>query len=769
MFEPETLVAPHNAANDSVNRSRAPIKRLALIGNALPRKCGLATFTTHLAEALRERFPDLTLDHYAMDDDSMVEYGDDVSTIRAEHRESYLQAARQIQANGTDALWLQHEFGIFGGEAGAHILDLVEATDLPLVVTLHTVLEKPTADQARVFERLLDRADVLVVMAQRGAQTLRRRYNVDPKRIVVIPHGVPDRQMIDPERMKPRFGLQGRTVLMTFGLLAPDKGVDRMIEAMPAIVARHPEALYLVVGATHPNFIRNSGECYRESLERRVEELGLGDHVRFHNSFVEQDELLDMLQASDIYITPYLNMAQVTSGTLSYAAAVGKPIVSTPYVHASELLADGRGILVEPGSSEALATAVLGLLDHPERKLGLSNKIYRQCRSMVWPQVVERALGAIAEHRETPKAEKLPMAMVERGITAVPIEGVCRMSDDTGIFQHSLHGVPDWAHGYCIDDNARALLMAVSRGDSMDPTVRRLTHRYAAFVQGAWNPDNARFRNFMAFDRRWLEDSGSDDSCGRALWALGVATAVAKDPAIRSWSRELYDRATSAMAPLDPPRAQAFAALGAYGRLRADPAHHVALDTLDRLGRTLEAHFAQNARDGWDWYEPVLAYDNARLCEAQIRAGQTLERPEWIAQGLKALDWLTAIQRGARGQFRPVGHESFFRPYQRPGMFDQQPVEITAMIDAAAAAFDETGDDAWIDVAESAFRWFVGDNDCGIPVAIPEEGSCFDGLMRNGVNRNQGAESILAFQLAAIGIRALSSARKVTTRAPVSS
>ena len=766
MLDHDVIFVRQDESHSTSPPQRAPIERLALIGNALPRKCGLATFTSHLADALAQRYPSLTVDHFAMDDGSGIEYPASIATISADDPLAYRMAARKIEAAGADAIWLQHEFGIFGGSAGEHILQLIEATELPLVVTLHTVLEKPSEAEARVFERLLARADELVVMAERGADTLHRAYGIDRSRIMVIPHGVPDRQMIVPDRMKPRFGLEGRTVLMTFGLLAPDKGIDRMIEAMPAVVARHPETLYLVVGATHPNLKRHEGERYRESLEARVAELGIADHVRFHNAFVEQNELLDMLQASDVYITPYLNMAQVTSGTLSYAAAVGKPIVSTPYVHASELLAGGKGVLVDPGSSESLAGAVLELLDHPERRLALATKVYRACRSMVWPQVVERAVDAVAAGRSRTAHPKT--AISDRLSRPLPTTALHRMTDGTGMFQHSLFGVPDWDHGYCIDDNARALLLSVLREDSLDEDMRVLAHRYAAFVQGAWNSEVGRFRNFMSFDRQWLEESGSEDSNGRALWVLGVTGRVAKDPAIKSWARELYERATQAMAPLSAPRSQAFAALGAFERLKHQPDHAASIEALRRAGQTLDDLLSNFGRSDWRWYEPVLAYDNARLCQAHIRAGQAEGRPEWIERGIETLGWLSALQRGAHGQFRPIGHESFFREYQRPGVYDQQPVEAQAMVDAAAVAFDATKDPVWIERAESAFRWFVGDNDAGIPIAIVDDGSCYDGLMRHGVNRNQGAESILAYQLSAVAMRALSSVRKVSKRAPLS-
>ena len=745
--------------------SRSPFGRIALIGNALPRNCGLATFTSHLADALAERYPALRLDHYAMDDLSGVAYPAAIATIRADERDAYRRAARVISDSGAEAVWLQHEFGIFGGESGAYILDLIEAVRLPLAVTLHTVLESPSAAELEVFSRLLARADLLIVMAKSGAATLRRRYGVDPRRIMVIPHGVPDRPLVAPATHKAKFGLDGRTVLMTFGLLAPDKGIAHMIEAMPAIAARHPDALYLVVGATHPNLLRHSGDAYRRTLEARVAELGLEDHVKFDNRFVEQEELLDLLQASDVYVTPYLNMAQVTSGTLSYAAAVGKPIVSTPYVHAAELLADGRGVLVAPGDSEALAQAIHRLLNQPERREALSRAIHRNARSMLWPRVAERALEAMAARRGAVRAPANDHRIDAGDALALSLEAVQRMSDGTGILQHSIHGVPDRDHGYCIDDNARALLLAVLRHG--DPQAATLAITYAAFVQGAWNPDTRRFRNFMAYDRRWLEDVGSEDSNGRTLWALGVAGLKAGDGSLKSWARQLYNLALREMDPLHSPRAQAFSALGALARLEHDPAHQPSLEVIERAGSTLETLHRRFARDGWDWYEPVLAYDNARLCEAQIRAGTALKRPAWVEQGLATLGWLESIQRGSRGQFRPVGSESFARRYAAPAAFDQQPLEAAAMIDAAAAALKASGDARWRETAATVFGWFVGDNEAGVPLAIPEHGSCYDGLMRHGVNRNQGAESILALHLSAITMRALSLRQKAGTRTPL--
>lgn len=730
--------------SSALPQPQQPFRRLALIGNALPRKCGLATYTSHVAEALRTRYPAMAVDHYALDDGSGVAYSPEIATIAAESPDSYRAAAERIAASGAEAIWLQHEFGIFGGLAGSHILELVGATDLPLIVTLHTVLERPSADQGAVMRRLIDRADRLIVMASSGVDILKRHYRVPGERIRVIPHGVPDRPLRDPEELKAAAGWQGRKVLMTFGLLAPDKGIRHMIEAMPQIVREHPDALYEVVGATHPNLVRQEGERHRQMLVDLARELGVADHVRFVDRFVEQDELLDLLQAADIYVTPYLNMAQITSGTLSYAVAVGKPVIATPYVHAREILADGTGLLVSPASTE-LAEAAIGLLGDPERRRALAEAAYRRGRTMLWPRVVEQSLARLPERARQPRvAASLPVP------TSLPLTAIERMTDSAGLIQHAVLSIPDRRHGYCIDDNARALMMAVRRGDSRSAELATV---YAAFVQHGWNPEERRFRNFMAYDRSWLEQVGSEDSNGRTLWALALTAARSRWPDLREWAARLFDEVAPIAADFTAPRARAFAALAGHELLRRDAGHEGALGLLSRCAEQLTAMHEQHARPDWNWFEPCLAYDNARLPEALIRAGQGLGDPAMRELGIAALAWLTKQQTAPRGHFRPVGCKSFGRPYAPPLAFDQQALEATATVDCAAAAFETTGDPRWSQVARDAFGWFFGDNDAGVPIADAMTGSCHDGLMATGINRNQGAESILSVHLASQTMR----------------
>ncbi len=741
-----------------VSVEAAAIRHLALIGNFLPRQCGLATFTTDVYTAVRDRFPDVQVDVYAMDDHvGRYDYPDAVvGTIPEQDLSAYLDTARTIEASGAQAIWIQHEYGIYGGPAGEHILALLDRTTLPVIVTLHTVLEKPSADERRVLEGLLRRAAKVIVMAERGRDILQRVYGANLRQVVMIPHGVPDRALVDPATVKDRFGWQGRQVVLTFGLLAPNKGIETMIAALPAAVERHPDLLYVVLGATHPNLVAHEGEKYRDRLKALAVQHGVADNVQFIDAFVEHDELLGYLEAADIYATPYSNPAQITSGTLSYAVGIGKPVVSTPYVHATEILADGHGVLVDFGDVAAFAREIDALLSNDRDRHRLAARAYARGRTMIWPRLAEatmRETEAAVAGRPRRIAKPVP------GLKAlVPdFAAVERMSDSTGMLQHSIYSVPDRRHGYCIDDNARALMLVSAIAD-MDAVARdKWTTIYASFVQYAWNPDKRRFRNFMNFDRTWCEDEGSEDSNGRTLWALGVTARDARDPKHRDWASAMFDTTGSIAFDLGSPRAQSFAMLGAAAMLQAKPGHELSRSILQRFPDMHLQLLEETRRPEWQWFEIVLAYDNARLPEALIRAGQALDRRDLIECGLSTLDWICARQTSPEGRFRAVGTESFNRPaYSPPLQFDQQPLEAQATVDACIAAFEATGDTRWVQEAERAYGWFVGLNDLDLPLASPADGGCFDGLMPTGLNRNQGAESILALQLANCAISGLS-------------
>lgn len=736
--------------------ARQPARRLALIGGFAPRKCGIATFTTDLFEQLGLHHPELSVDLHVIDSPTEPHaYPQARSVIRSDRAEDYRTAARRINEDAVDAVWLQHEYGIFGGASGALVLELVDRVAAPLIVTLHTVLADPSAQQRAVLEHILARASGVMVMSEHGRDVLSRVYGVDPARVTVIAHGAPDRPFGRSAEFKARAGLADKNVIMTFGLLGQGKGLETAIEALPAIVAQHPNTVYRIVGATHPNLVAAEGEAYRESLMDLARDLGVADHVLWDNRFLETGELLDQLEACDIYLTPYPNLQQSTSGTLSYAVALGKAVVSTPYLHASELLADGVGALVPPRSATALARAVNALLGDPQALDAMQRRAYARGRETIWPRFAEgcaqlvKAVAAIAP--------------LQVPLTATPgASGVWAMCDSTGMLQHAIGTVPDRRHGYCLDDNVRALmLMGVADGIPLAERQRWATV-FASFIQHAWNPEAGRFRNFMAFDRSWCEDVGSEDSNGRTLWALGHAVAHAPDAGLRQWARQWYDIAVGPLGQVDYPRSMAFAILGAVHVLAVEPDHGPSRALVERGGALLHALLAKGRRPDWAWFEAMLGYDNPRLPEALIRAGHLTKRADWLESGIEALRFIVAQQTTAKGQFRAIGSETFTPPHAvtyEAKPFDQQPLEAWAAVEACAAAWHALDADGeadtdgsaralWRGHAQAAYRWFLGANDRSLALGDLVSGRCRDGITPRGVNANCGAESILAFQLA---------------------
>ena len=730
------------------------LKRIALIGNSPPRLCGIATFTADVRRALMTTYPELAVDLYAMNDpDGGHAYGPEVvCTLEQDDINDYVQAARRINESGADVVLVQHEYGIFGGPAGAMLLKLLDRVDAPVVVVLHTVLERPNAEQRAVIDALATRSARLVVMAEKGRDILRRVHGIPSARIAVVAHGVPERPESDPAAVKRAFGFGDRRVLLTFGLLSPNKGLETMIRAMPAIVAAHPDTLYVILGATHPHLVQREGEAYRESLKALAEELGVAANVRFVDGFLEQSVLLDYLHATDVYVTPYLNEAQITSGTLSYAVALGKPVVSTPYWHASELLADDVGLLVPSGDVRQFAETIISLLDDPTRMAGYGQRAYAIGRTMTWDKLAQAYIG-LCEEAVLRRPVRLPRAARATRPMPVPprLEAVERMTDGCGMVQHSVYAVPDRTHGYCVDDNCRALIL-MNRIEENAERADALATTYASFVHHAWNGDRGRFRNFMGFDRQWLEDEGSEDSFGRSLWAIGATASESRVASLRQWAMHLFDQVAPHAIALASPRTWAFCLLGADLVLRTHPDHGVARRLVEEAAARLHERLVHGRREGWIWFEAVLAYDNARLPEALIRGGRTLGNQAMVEDGLAALEWLDRQQTNAAGQFRAVGTDSFLRPYAAPLPFDQQPLEAWATVDAALSAHEVTGDQRWLDTAWRAHNWYLGENDLDLPIATVHDGGCFDGLMSNRVNRNQGAESILAYQFSCVAM-----------------
>ena len=737
-------------------------RSVAFLGNSLPRRCGIATFTTDLQQAIAATGATSDTAVVAMTDEGRDYHYPPVVRLQVHDQkvEDYERAARFLNAQQFEVVSLQHEFGIFGGDAGGHIVTLLAGLSMPVVTTLHTVLAQPNPVQRRVLLEIVDISTSVVVMAEKGRQLLCSEYGVPAAKILTIPHGIPDCAFSEPEAAKRRRGFAGRAVILTFGLISPNKGIEIMIEAMPAILKSRADAVYVVLGATHPNLVRREGETYRESLKKRTRELGIEAHVVFLDLFVDQATLVDFISMCDVYVTPYLNEAQMTSGTLAYSFGLGKAVVSTPYWHARELLADGRGVLVPFGDSAAIGAEIAALLTDDTRRHALCKVAYAHSRSMTWERTAERYLVAFERaisHRgesvvlhgkqTSPHTDRFPPVRLGHFLS---------MCDDTGLFQHAIHCVPDRSHGYCVDDNARALLLACTLNTLGEHRLHEtLTTNFAAFVQDAWNPVTRRFRNFMSFERRWLEHSGSEDSHGRALWALGECARNDVNLSRRRWAAALFTEAAPSAEAFQSPRAWAFTLLGleAFRVSYSRDAQALALQNL--LAARLLSILSSVETPDWVWFEAGLSYDNARLSQALIVTGASLGEPHYSCAGLRSLRWIMKLQTAESGIFRPVGSQSFGDLRSLPRAFDQQPLEATASISACLAAWRADGDPGWKAHAVRAFEWFLGDNDLATPLADPETGSCCDGLHPDRANENRGGESVVSYLLGLTEMRSL--------------
>ena len=743
--------------------NHSPIKRIAFIGNYLPRQCGIATFTTDLCEAIAAEHRGTTCIAVPVND---IEAGYAYPTrVRFELTEkdigSYRRGADFLNINNVDLVSLQHEYGIFGGRAGSHILALLHELRMPIVTTFHTILENPDPDQRRVLEEVAALSDRLVVMSKRGAEFLEKVYHVLPEKIDLIPHGIPDMPFVDPSFHKDLFGVEGKIVLLSFGLLSANKGIENVIAALPAIVARYPNVVYIILGATHPHVVRNEGETYRLSLQWLAQEKGVEGNVVFYNRFVSLEELVEFIGAADIYITPYLNPAQIVSGTLAYTLGAGKAVVSTPYWYAEEMLAEERGALVPFRDPAALAEQVIDLLDNEAKRHAMRKRAYVYGRAMIWPQVARRYMESFDRARAE-RRHFIPSGFAAKALDKRPgelpplkLDHLRRMTDETGMFQHAIFTVPNYREGYTIDDNARALTVSALLEELGSEETSDLTSRYFAFVWYAFNTETGRFRNFMSYQRNWLEENGSDDSHGRTLWALGTVLGRSNTPALQSMAGWVFEKALPAILNTTSPRAWAFALIGIHEYLRRFAGDRRVSQVREQLAGRLRQLYQSNRADEWRWYEKSLTYCNAALPHALLMCGQSMPNNAMTEAGLESLGWLADLQRAeeAGGHFVPIGSNGFYQSSGARARFDQQPVEAQAMVSACLEAHRITGDKSWYKEARRAFDWFLGRNDLDLPIYDPTTGGCRDGLHPDRPNENQGAESTLAFLQALLELR----------------
>ena len=741
--------------------------RIAFVGNYLPRRCGIATFTTDLCESVALQFPDAKCIAIAMNDQPEgYEYPARVRLeIPQEDRKAYESAADFLNLHNIDMVCLQHEFGIFGGEAGSHILTFLRGLHMPVVTTLHTVLTDPNNEQRSVMDELVRLSDRLVVMSQRGKEYLENIYGVPSNKIDLIPHGIPDVPFVDTNFFKDKFDVEGKKVLLTFGLLSPNKGIEYVLKALPSILDKHPNLVYMVLGATHPHVKKQSGESYRQSLMDMTHELGIEKHVLFYDQFVSLEELMEFIGATDIYITPYLNPSQIVSGALAYTIGAGKAVISTPYWYAEELLAEKRGMIVPFRDSQAIVDNVLNLLGNDAECHAMRKRAYVFGRHMIWSKVAQDYMNSFWKARvrriqnpqpsiEIQSNNKSAPSLWTDNLPSLDLSHLLRMTDYTGILQHAVFSLPNYSEGYTTDDNARALVLALLLDKLQDDSyvdANALASRYLSFIWYAFNHEKGRFRNFLSFSGTWLEDIGSDDSHGRALWGLGSVlrhSSHANHNSLNGVAARLFGDALPAMLEIKSPRAWAFTLLGVAKYLHRFPGDRTVLQIGQTLANNLMSLYNGTRGHGWYWFEDKVTYNNATLPQALLLSSRWMERKDMAHVALESLHWLLDQQTSSDGYFIPIGNRGFFPRGGKKARFDQQPIEASATVSACLDAYRITGDQYWHQRARNVFEWFTGRNDLGLPVYDAHTGGCHDGLHPDRLNQNQGAESTLAYLLA---------------------
>ncbi len=732
--------------------------KFAYIGTYPPRQCGIGTFTQNLMRAMKCEKNGKKNKHegivIAMNDhDLEYEYPKEVKfTIRQEHQRDYLQAAKFINYSGADVCILEHEYGIFGGESGVYILPLLHRLEIPLMVTLNTVLKDPSYNEKAILKEIAKDARKLVVMSKKAIQFLTAVYKIPENKLVLLEHGVPNLQFSQ-EQSKKEFNLEDKKVLLTFGLLSRNKGIETIIKALPEVVNKHANTLYLILGKTHPNVIRYSGEEYRNYLRKLIKSLKLENHVFFLNEFLSQKDLFKYLSAADIYITPYLNEAQITSGTLSYAMGVGAAVISTPYWHAQELLADGRGRLFDFNNSEQLSEILLELLDKPDVLRTLRKKAYDYGQKITWPKIGEEYVSLAAS-----LADKKPKIKVRKETIIDPLvlppfslAHVKRLTDSTGIIQHAKFGIPNLKEGYCLDDNARALLMVLmAYNQKKDPLALELLPIYLSYIHYMQNPDGT-FRNFLSFKREYLDQVGSEDSFGRAVWALGYLLGNSPNDAYYQAGRMIFFEAMPNFEKLQSIRGMANTIVGICYYLRTNKSDDSMTEILSKLTKRIINQYQKEKNPEWKWFESVLSYDNGIIPLALFHAAEFLKEDVIIETAIETMDFLSKITLSDE-YLSLIGNEEWYRLGRERSLYAQQPVDALSMVLMFYQAYMTIGNKKYLGKIFTSMMWFLGENDIRMNLYDFETEGCCDGIERYGVNRNQGAESTLAYLISHLRI-----------------
>jgi glycosyltransferase involved in cell wall biosynthesis len=725
--------------------------KIAFIATYPPRECGIGTFTNNLFKSMLIKNGNTEERHEGFvvalnDNDLTYKYPEEVKqTIRQDDQEDYLKAVKYINLSGADICVLEHEFGIFGGHSGVYILPLLHRLEMPLIVTLHTILKTPSYNERAILKEICKMATKIVVMSHKAVEFLTGIYDVPKEKIALIEHGVPDIHF-NPAKSKKEFKLESKKVLLTFGFIGRSKGIETVINALPRVVEKHPNVVYIILGKTHPNVLRHSGEEYRIFLMHLVKKLQLEKHVIFLNEFVDEQDLFKYLYACDVYITPYLNEAQITSGTLSYAVGVGAAVLSTPYWHATELLSNGRGRLFNFSDPDDLSTTLNELLGHPEELDQLKQKASEFGQKITWPKTGQKYMALastiLKDGYQVPEKKESVLDLLS--LPPFSLAHINRLTDDTGIIQHAKFGIPNLKEGYCLDDNARALLMVLmTYKQKKDLRALELSPVYLSYIHYLQNADGT-FRNFLSFSRNFLDEVGSEDSFGRTIWALGYLLGNAPNDAYYQTGRLVFFTAAPNFEKLKSIRGIANTMVGISYYLKSNPSDDLMTERLRNLANVLIKHYTENQAPDWNWFESLLAYDNGILPLALLHSAEILNDEKITNVAIESMDFLT--RHTLKDNYLSIiGNEKWYKKEGERSVFAQQPIDAMAMVLMFHQAFHLTRDKEYLNKLYTSFLWFLGENDLRMSLYDFETKGCCDGFENYGVNRNQGAESSLAY------------------------
>jgi len=737
--------------------------KIAYISTYPPRECGLATFNNNLIKAVNANFVNQSLAESSVviamnnsDDVNEYQYSEEVKfVIRQNIQEDYVAAAEFINNSDVDACILQHEFGIYGGESGIYVLPFLNQIEKPIISILHTILNSPTFLQKAIIREIAKRSAKVVVMSKRAVGFLTDIYQIPKEKIQVLEHGVPDLEAPKINPVKEIASLKGKKILLTFGLISRNKGLETVVKALPKIIEKHKDVVYVVLGNTHPGIVKNSGEEYREYLKQLAQDLNVADHLVFLNKFVAEEELINYLTAADIYITPYFNEAQITSGTLSYAVGAGAAVVSTPYWHAQELLDNNRGRLFNFKDDLGLADIVDQLLSNPDKLKALKDKAYQYGLQLRWPKIGKSYIAIVDNAIEHPDySDKILRQIIDPGLMPpLELDYILRLTDDTGIFQHAKYGIPNRKEGYCLDDNSRALIMALmAYQNNEDKQALDLLPIYLSYIHDM-QLENGNFRNFLSFSRQFLDEEGTDDSFGRTIWSLGYLINAAPNRSYAEFGYELFFKAVPHFKNLTHLRGICNTITGLSYYLRTHPYDERILRELNLLTDKLISAYHHTKGEDWHWFENHLTYDNAIFPLALFHAAEITGNPEVKDIAHESLLYLEKLTFNINS-CTPVGNDGWHvrgREGAMP-MYDQQAIEIMAMVLMYFQAYIVTRESGYLKKMFSSYLWFLGENSLRIPLYDSETKGCADGLQPGGVNRNQGAESSLAYLISHLAV-----------------